>query len=168
MSWTEEVKSQRLPMEQLVQLVLLQLEQGGVAYLTVTGWSMRPFLRDQKDRVRLVPVEKLRSGDIILYHRDNGQYVLHRILRQLGQGGYLCCGDNQWETEVIEDRQILAVVTEIFRDGKEYSVRHLGYRFCVWLWTALHPIRRPILAVRRRLGRWKTARQRRKMQKNSL
>ena len=163
MIWKEDFKSQTLPMEQLVQLVLLQLEQGGFAYLTVTGWSMRPMLRDKTDRVRLVPVGKLASGDIILYHRSNGQYVLHRILRKVSEQAYLCCGDNQWETEAIENHQILAVVAGFSRGEKEYSVRHLGYRIYVWLWVALHPVRRPLLAVRRRLGRWRMARYRKKM-----
>lgn len=161
----EEMKTRRLPMEQLVQLVLLQLEQGGFAYLTITGSSMRPLFREQTDRVRLVPVEKLASGDIILYQRSNGQYVLHRILRLLDEKTYLCCGDNQWETEIVEAYQLLAVVSYFYRGKKEYSVRHFGYRCYVRFWVAMHPVRRPLLAVRRRLGKLRTAYRKKKMRR---
>ena len=144
-------------MEQLVQLLDVQLRTGGKAYLTVTGNSMRPVLRNLTDRVELIPVGKLRSGDIILYRRENEQYVLHRILRALPDDSYLCCGDNQWETEVIRREQILAVVSGFSRGNKTYPVSHPGYQMYVRTWVALHPIRKPLLAVRRRLGSLRTA-----------
>ncbi len=154
-------------MEQLVQLVLLQLEQGGFAYLIITGSSMRPLFREQTDRVRLVPVEHLAAGDIILYQRANGQYVLHRIMRLVDEKTYICCGDNQWEREVVEAYQLLAVVSHFYRGKKEYSIRHFGYRCYVRVWGALLPVRRPILAVRRRLGKWKNAYRKKKMSRRN-
>lgn len=152
-----ELPKQSLPMEQLMQLLDVQLRTGGKAYLTVTGNSMRPVLRNLTDRVELTPVTELKSGDIILYQRENEQYVLHRILRILPDGSYLCCGDNQWETEIIRREQILAVVSGFSRGKQTYDVRHPGYRAYVRTWVALHPIRRPLLAVRRHLGRLRTA-----------
>ena len=146
-----------IPMEELMPLLQAQMEAGGSARLTVTGCSMRPMLHHGRDSVVLEPIgEDPKRGDLVLYLRDNGVYVLHRIIRKT-EMGYICCGDNQWEKEPVERRQMLAIVQGFSRKGKEYTNDHRGYRFYVWLWVLLHPIRRPILAVRRlcgRIGRW--------------
>lgn len=142
-----------LPMEQLAQLLAVQLENGQ-APLRVTGSSMHPVLRDQKDTVYLqAPRTPVKKGDMILYRRDNGAYVLHRIIGCRGQGQYICSGDNQFVPEEVSAEQVLAVVETICRNGKMISVSHRGYRAFVWLWVFMFPVRRPILAVRRRLGR---------------
>ncbi len=142
-----------IPMEQLAQLLAVQLENGA-APLRVTGSSMHPVLRDRRDTVYLqAPHRPLKKGDVILYCRDNGAYVLHRIIRLMGEGEYLCSGDNQYISERVEGRQVLAVAESFCRGGKTFTPGHLGYRVIVWAWVGLFPVRRPLLAVRRRLGR---------------
>ena len=90
-----------LPMEQLTQLLAVQMEKGE-APLRVTGSSMHPVLRDQKDTVYLQkPQKPLKTGDVILYRRDNGAYVLHRIVKCRGEGRYICSGDNQYDPEEV-------------------------------------------------------------------
>ena len=142
-----------LPMEQLAQLLAVQLENGQ-APLRVTGSSMHPVLRDQKDTVYLQrPQNPLKKGDVILYRRENGAYVLHRIVACKGQVRYICSGDNQFVPEEVYGDQVLAVVEAICRKGRMFSVGHKGYRLFVWLWVFFFPVRRPILAVRRSLGK---------------
>lgn len=141
-----------IPMEHLMPMLQLQLDTAGKASLTVTGKSMRPFFRHGRDRVILVPAEgKRKRGDVILYRRDNGAYVLHRIVRIRAQGCFICSGDNQWEPEPVRDDQVLAVMGSFVRDEKEYSLRRLPYRLFVWAWVAGFPARRPVLAVWRRI-----------------
>ena len=142
-----------VPMEQLVQLLAVQLEKGQ-APLRVTGSSMHPILRDQKDTVYLqTPRKPLKKGDVILYRRDNGVYVLHRIVKCRGEERYICSGDNQWEKETVDATQVIAVVDGFVRKGKIYQENHTGYRLWVAVWLLLFPVRRPILALRRCLGR---------------
>ena len=141
-------------MEQLVQLVQLQLSESGKASLVITGGSMLPMLRPLKDRVLLAPPEKYAKGDIILYQRENGQYVLHRIL-QKKEGYSICCGDNQWEKERVEDTWVLAVVTDFYKLRKQYSVTYKGYRLYKWSWVTLFPIRRVLLWMVRGVYRLK-------------
>lgn len=131
-------------MEQLIQLVQLQLTEKGSASLIVTGGSMLPMLRPMKDRVLLAPPEKFGKGDIILYQRDSGKFVLHRIL-QKKEGYVICCGDNQWEKERVEDTWVLAVVTDFYKLSKKYSVTGRRYRLYKWAWVTLFPIRRALL-----------------------
>jgi len=140
-------------MEQLVQLLELQLDKG-TAPLRVTGSSMHPMLRDKRDTVYLRAVgDPLGRGDLILYRRDDGSYILHRIVGLLRDGAYVCSGDNQYQPERVEARQVLAVMEGFLRGKKVRSAEHWSYRIYVWGWVGLFPVRRPILAVRRALGR---------------
>lgn len=157
------MKMAALPMERLYPLLAEQLERGGSALLPVTGSSMLPALRQGRDTVVLCPPEELRRGDVILFLRGNGRYVLHRIIRRSGPG-FLCCGDNQWQTERVAAEQVLARVSAVRRRGREIPAASPGWRLWAWLWTALMPVRRPVLRVRRGLGKlrriWKNHRRR--------
>ncbi|MBQ3000265.1 MAG: S24/S26 family peptidase [Oscillospiraceae bacterium] len=137
-------KTVKLPMEQLIGVVQLQLAQRGSASLVVTGNSMWPLFRHMRDQVMLSPPVTCGKGDIVLYQRSNGQYVLHRIVKKEIETS-ICCGDNQWEKETIQNGWILAVVTDFYRKGKLYSVTSKGYRLYKWVWMGLFPVRRGIL-----------------------
>lgn len=55
---------------------------GKTVCLNISGSSMAPFLIHQRDSVRLQrPEHPPISGDIVLYQRENGQFILHRICR---------------------------------------------------------------------------------------
>ena len=146
------MKQVAIPMEELVPLLQLQMETAGSALLTVTGWSMLPMLHNRKDQVTITPVtDRCKKGDVILYRRDNGRYVLHRILR-CRKEGYILCGDNQFFTEKVDHRQVIAVVTGFTRKGKSYPVTNAGYRRYTWCWVFFHPVRWLYLIPRRALG----------------
>ena len=149
------VRTEAIPMEQLAQLLDVQLEQGE-APLRVTGTSMYPTFRNGVDTVFLrKPEGTLRKGDVLLYRRENGQYVLHRIVRLQGQT-LILSGDNQHEPEYLKPSQVIARVERFRRGKREYTSTHLGYRAWVWLWVWLFPVRRPLLQVRNRI--WKALR----------
>ena len=64
----------------------------------------------------------LKVGDVPLYKRDSGQYVLHRIVK-IKRGEYTMKGDNRTALEKgITDRHIIGVLTGIVRNGKTYPV----------------------------------------------
>lgn len=147
------MKKVAIPMEELMPLLQLQMETAGSAVLMITGWSMLPMLHHRKDTVTLCPVAgSCEKCDVILYLRDNGRYVLHRILRKTKEG-YLLCGDNQFFTEKVRRDQVLAVVTGFTRNGKFYSVTHPGYRRYARLWVFFHPVRFLYLIPRRAVGK---------------
>ncbi|MCX5855646.1 MAG: signal peptidase I [Deltaproteobacteria bacterium] len=55
----------------------------------VTGNSMYPVLRDNDlVVVKEAAPESLRRGNIIVYRADNGQSVVHRLVKK-GKGGFL-------------------------------------------------------------------------------
>lgn len=142
-----------VPMEQLYALMEQKLVQGGSVVLPVTGVSMYPMLAHQRDSVTLCTANSAKKGELIFFRRENGSFVLHRVVRVLADGEYLCCGDNQHEPERVADSQILAVVTEFTRNGKVYPVDAPGYQAYVTVWGWLFPVRRPLLAARRVCGK---------------
>ena len=106
-----EVRS--VTMQELVPAIMQAMQDGGSAELTVTGRSMTPLLRDRVSRVRLAAVSQPKRGDMVLYRRQNGAYVLHRIAAIGADGTYMMCGDAQTVLEPgIRREQLLAVVTD--------------------------------------------------------
>ena len=96
-------------------------EQGKLVYTNV-GNSMFPIVREGD----LLIIERvsapLQIGDVPLYKRDNGQYVLHRIA-DVKNGKYTMKGDNRTEMEKgVSDRHIIGVLTGIVRNGRTFPV----------------------------------------------
>ena len=138
-----------IPMEELAKLLKLQLDDSGTAQLIVTGMSMWPMLTNRRDQVTLaLPPETYCKGDLILYRRDCGSYVLHRIVRIAKDGTFICSGDNQWLPEKVCPQQVFAIVTAFCRKGIHYPVTHCGYRCYVSVWVTMFPLRRPILVLK--------------------
>lgn len=143
----------RVPVEELMEVVMLQLQTAQRANLTVTGGSMLPMLRQYRDTVQLKPIDgRLQPGDIALYRRDNGRYVLHRVIR-LTEDGYLFCGDNQAELEPVRQDQLMALVTGFTKKGKQHQTEELCYRLYQWIWVKLFFARAYYIRLRRWLGR---------------
>lgn len=132
---------QIVEMEKLEPAIREVVGAGGTVRLTVTGQSMFPTLIENRDSVVLVKPSKLKKGDIVLYQRQNGAYVLHRIVKIKNDEFYLC-GDNQTAIEFpIYERQIFAVVSAIARKDKIISVTDKKYRIVSFIWSTFIPLR---------------------------
>ena len=67
------------------ETIRIVLDSGGEFTVYPKGTSMLPLIRQGRDSVTLAkPSAPLKRGDIAFYLRDNGQYVLHRVV---GTGG---------------------------------------------------------------------------------
>ena len=141
----------KIPMEELAEVLKLQLEQGGRAELIVTGSSMHPLYHSRRDKVILTP-RVAKKPDVILYRRDNGQYILHRIVREK-KDIFIVTGDNQWVLEEVRPDQIIAAVDGWYHKGKYHTPNELWYKLYVCFWVGFLMLRRPILALRRRCGK---------------
>ena len=141
----------KVPMKELAEVVKLQLNNGGKANLTVTGSSMQPMLVSGRDSVTLIPPGDEKKGDVVLYQRTNGQYVLHRIIDVTGDG-YIISGDNQAMREPVGKDQLVAVVESFTRNGKQYSRDTAFYRLYQTVWVELFFLRPLYIAARRPLG----------------
>ena len=139
-------------MEDIMPLICERLEEGQSVKFSPRGTSMLPMLR-QGDSVVLSPCpEKLKKYDLPLYRRDNGEYVLHRVVK-VGKS-YTCIGDNQFEYEHgIEHRQMIGVVTAFVNGKKERSVDEWKYRVYCRARHFSRPARRLYRALKSRIYR---------------
>lgn len=116
---------------------------------------MLPMLRQGIDSVVLSPLpDKLKKYDLPLYQREDGKYILHRIVKA-GED-YTCVGDNQFVLEAgVRQDQMIGLVTSFFRDEREISVNAPSYRLYCRFWHYSRPLRhfwrRGIGWIRRRL-----------------
>ncbi|MBQ7999732.1 MAG: S24/S26 family peptidase [Ruminococcus sp.] len=116
--------------------VLCELAREGKRVCTVvSGGSMLPFLSAGRDYVYLEkPEGKLRKGDLVLFRRTNGEFVLHRIKRIKGDEFYLI-GDRQYIVEgPVRGEQILAVAVGAKRKGKELTTKSPLWVFYSKVW----------------------------------
>ncbi len=124
----------KVSMDELAPLMRECIENGGSFRLTVTGGSMVPTFWPGRDSVVLKKTEKIKNHDVIFYLRDNGTYVLHRIIG-IKKGGFALCGDNQHVAEYpIRPDQVMATVIGFYRNGKYIDTSNLIYRFLVFIW----------------------------------
>jgi hypothetical protein len=140
----------RYPLDELMPLIRESLDMGKTVKLSPRGTSMLPMLRQGRDQVRLAPVPgKLHPYDLPLYQREDGHYVLHRIVK--AGDTYTCVGDNQFRLEPgLRQEQMIAVVTAVFRDGREIPVTSPGY----WLYCRFWHYSRPVRYLWRRAKGW--------------
>lgn len=114
------------------------------------GKSMWPMLRSRIDTVKLIKITRpLKKYDVILYQRQNGEYVLHRIIK-VKPHSYVLCGDNQWQKEEgITIDMIIAVMDGFYRKEKYYSVNNFIYKLYYHFWCLIRPIRKLIYYIKR-------------------
>lgn len=148
-----EVKEYFTQLDNLMPLFRERLEAGQKIQFSPRGISMLPMLRQGKDSVILSPVpEKLKKYDLPLYQRDDGKYILHRIV-EVGET-YTCIGDNQYTYEHgVRQDQMIALVTAFTRGNREISVENPMYRLYCLLWHRSRSLRYFLLRVKNKLRR---------------
>ena len=129
-------------MEQLMPLFKERLGKGQTVRFMPRGISMLPMLRQGIDSVVLSPVpEQLKKYDLPLYQRENGKFILHRIV-ETGDT-YTCLGDNQFDKEYgVSHDQMIGLVTAFYRGEKYHSVNELGYKIYCRAWYRSRNLRR--------------------------
>lgn len=155
-------------LEEMAPVIEAGLALGQEVVLTITGNSMAPFLRSQRDQVVLVAVDPaaLQPGDVPLYRRENGQFVLHRIVerddgvsrQRLGEKELLpsahvgsalqftMLGDAQVDLEPgIKAGQVIARASAFLRKGKRLECDSRRYRRRVRRWHWWLPLRMTLL-----------------------
>ena len=125
-----------------------EIKTNGKLLYTNVGDSMYPLIKQDRDILIIEKVNgRLKKYDVPLYKRDNGQYVLHRILK-VRKNDYIIAGDNRCNKEFgITDKNIIGVLTGIVRNGKEISTKNIKYKIYVHLWCDFFPIKAFILKV---------------------
>ena len=117
--------------------------------IPVSGTSMTPFL-SPGDTVYVSRTPLFRRGDIVLFRRPDGRYVLHRLL-SADEERCLLRGDAQSTPESVPAACLRARVEAVRRRGRLYTARSPRWRFYAGPWQALTPLRPWIMAVYRKI-----------------
>lgn len=125
------------------------LARGGEFHLYPRGVSMLPTIREGRDSVMLSPAAPpYRRADILLYRRDTGVFVLHRVVKVEKDGSLTMRGDNQYAKERgIREDQVIAVVRRYFRDGREVRTDSRSARLACAYRNLTYPARRVLHAL---------------------
>ena len=129
------------------------VQEGKSVSLLVSGSSMAPFLVHQRDYVHFrTPERPLRVGDIVFYERDDGHFVMHRIVRVYedanGYPLFDITGDNQTVIERgVRLDQIFARIYEVQRKGQTLRPGCFWWDFFEHIWPHVIPLRRSIVRI---------------------
>lgn len=126
-----------LDTQEYLDAVCEMLNQGETSVaVPVAGGSMIPFLHNGDTVYLDLPRDPLKRGDILLYTRSNGQYILHRVIQTNPDGSLWMAGDAQQQLEYLPDRDcVKAYVTSVRHKGRRN--RPGGFRW----WCYSHPWR---------------------------
>ena len=129
----------RFNLEEMMPLICETVNAGKRFKLYPRGTSMLPMIVEGKTAVSLVKADAVNKGDVVLYQRANGQYVLHRCIKIKGNE-YVMCGDNQFEHEHGITRSMIIAGIDGYYSGEEFVsiadahychyVRRLPFRRC--------------------------------------
>ncbi len=111
-----------------------ELEKNKVIAFVPGGNSMWPMLKNRGQSVIVqLKTEKLKKYDVALYQRDNGAFVLHRVIFPT-EDGYVMCGDSQSTLEKVGEDMVFGVMTGFYK-GREYiETDNVEYRSRVERW----------------------------------
>ena len=119
-----------IKIEEFYPLILEAFEKGQTFTFPIRGTSMQPLLHTN-DLVVVKAIEQVKRGDIVLYRRENGQFVVHRILKVVGDS-FTFVGDHQTQVEKgVKLNQCIGKVIAYKKQGKEkqYLLKGFRYRF---------------------------------------
>ena len=137
-------------METLYPLIESVVSGGGSVKIKVTGYSMYPLISSHRDSVVLTKAEKIKKGDVPLYRRENGEYILHRLVGEK-DGAYKARGDYEQKIEYpVYPNQVVAVATGFYRKGRYISCDSVLYKLykVFWMNTAwLRPFFLKVIAI---------------------
>lgn len=105
----------------LVATIEETLKQQGYVIHAVEGSSMLPMLEQANDLVKIVPLTRaLHKGDLPLYKRPSGQYVLHRAI-SVKDDYFIACGDNTTFAERVPNDWVIGITQGFYKSGKYIS-----------------------------------------------
>lgn len=122
----------------------------GYAVVPITGTSMLPLLKEGRDLVELESCsqERLKKGNVVLYKKNDGTLVLHRIIKTENREFFTVLGDHQFKNaERVNKNQIIAVACGFFIKGRYVNEKTRWYRLYKKIWLSSLTVRRCFLAL---------------------
>lgn len=138
--------------DSMLSMIAPLIENGKTVKLTVTGYSMYPLVTSRRDAVLLAKCETLKIGDVPLFKRPDGSFILHRIIGKKN-GAYKLLGDYETKPEYpVYPEQVVAVAKGFYRKDRFISCDSFGYKMYHFVWRLLRPIRPLLLTLLAKLA----------------
>lgn len=138
--------------EHFLPEVIKLLEDGHTVTIRLKGFSMRPFLENNRDKGLLERATNPQVNDVVLAETPPKHYVLHRIIKIDGDIVTLR-GDGNLNNEICRLSDIKGKAIGFYRKGRQTldSTNGRKWKIYSWIWVRLFPIRRYLLAFYRRI-----------------
>lgn len=129
--------------EEMLPIIEEKLKAGGEVTFSPQGISMWPLIVPPRDSVTLKAIsDGVKGGDIVFYRRQNGEFVLHRVLKVKKNGDLVLRGDNQlWKEYGITTQMVLAKAVSVNRKGRDIDFSSFGYRLYLRMIVPMNTIR---------------------------
>lgn len=113
-------------MKDLYPLILESFKNNLSFSFPNSGTSMQPMLHTND----IVTIERItapvKTGDIVLFQRVDGSFVLHRV-RKIKNNQYYIVGDHQVKLELVEGQQLIGRLVEYKKKNKVHRLSGIGY-----------------------------------------
>lgn len=138
----------KLKNEFFIPEIVKLLNEGKTVTIHLKGFSMRPFLENDRDKAMLQAPKEIKIGDAVLAEIEPKYYVLHRIINIFNDDVVLL-GDGNLLPEYCKKNNILANAIGFYRKGRKEMDRTDGVKWKIYskIWMELRPIRRYLLAL---------------------
>ena len=144
----------QFPNAELLPEIVKMLNEEHTITLRLRGFSMRPFLEDNRDKALFTKpiLENLKVGDPVLAETMPSHFVLHRIINIEGEKVTLL-GDGNLISEHCKLEDIRGAIVGFYRKNRHTLDRIDGRKWKTYstVWMKLRPIRRILLGLYRRL-----------------
>jgi hypothetical protein len=147
-----EIKEIKLANAILLPQVSELLSKGHTVTLRLKGFSMRPFLEDNRDKALLGKPVDIKENDAVLAEIHPKTFVLHRLIKI--EGDYITLrGDGNLRCEYCKLEDIKGKVIAFYRKGRKKADLTDGNKWKLYskIWCRLYPVRRYLLAFYKRI-----------------
>lgn len=129
------------------------LDKQGFIITSFKGTSMSPLFIEGRDKVYIVKYDgklKLKKGDVVLFKRKTGEFVLHRLVKAKN-GEYSFCGDNHFIIEKgVKESQILGVCIGYYKSEKYVDFKKsFKYKFYKNTYAKSFLLRKVVIKIKR-------------------
>ncbi|WP_311441746.1 S24/S26 family peptidase [Hoylesella enoeca] len=147
-----EVKEIKFSNAELLPEVIRLMDEGHTVTINLRGFSMRPFLENDRDKALLTKAKEIHKGDVVLAETAPKHYVLHRIINIDGDHITLR-GDGNLLEEHCRREDVKGFAIGFYRKGRKTIDKTNSFKWLLYsrLWTSLYPIRRYLLAAYRHI-----------------
>ena len=147
-----EIKEIQFENARFLPEVIKLLNEGHTVTLKLKGFSMRPFLENNRDKALLTKPINIQKGDVVLAEIHPVCYVLHRIIK-IKDGIVILRGDGNINSESCPLSGVKAFALGFYRKDRTRLDKTNGitWRIYSFIWLNLYPVRRYLLGAYRKI-----------------